>query len=186
MYLFDERDHFAAFVRRVEKQRLESDDTASFSADDDSLHVAVGPTQTKDDFGAEGRAAQELAGMMLARKAGTKVLLPAWLTDGFGRATYYHAVGGPKTAADRQAARQWAAKGSAKDIWAGATDLPALQGSLADYFAYGPQSGKFLALVKGFEPEDNVEKQTTEHALEAAGLTAERVEKSWKAWVTAR
>jgi hypothetical protein len=182
VYVFDERDQFAAFVRRVEKRRLESDEAASFSADDDALHAAVGPTQSKDEFGPEGRAAQQLAGMMLARKAGRKVLLPAWLTDGFGRATYYHAVGGPKTAADRRATAVWAAKGSAKDVWTGATDSPALQGSLADYFAYGPQSGKFLAVVKGFEPEENVEKQTTEHALDAAGLTPERVQKSWKAW----
>ncbi len=186
VYLFDERDHFAAFVRRVEKRRLESDDTACFSADDEALHAAVGPTQAKDDWGTDARAAEQLAALMLARKAGTKVPLPAWLTDGFGRATFYHAVGGPKTAADRQTAHQWAAKGSAKDIWSGATDLPALQGSLADYFAYGPQSSKFLALVKGFEPEENVEKQTTEHALDAAGFSADNVQKSWKGWATAR
>ena len=185
VYLFDARDHFAAFVRRVEKRRLDSDETACFSADDDALHAAVGPTPAKDDWGTDARAAEQLAGLMLARKAGTKVSLPAWLTDGFGRATYYHAVGGPKKTADRRAAAAWAAKGDVKDVWTGATDSAALQGSLADYFAYGPASGKFLALVKGFEPEENVEKQTTEHALDAAGLTPERVEKSWKAWATA-
>lgn len=184
VYIFDERDHFAGFVRRVEKRRLESYDTASFSAEDDALHIAVGPTPSKAALGPDGRAAEQLAALMLARKAGRKTPLPGWLTDGFGRATYYHAVGGPRSAADRREAAQWAAKGYAKDIWAGAVDSPALQGSLADYFAYGPAASKFTAFLKGFEPEENVEKQTTEKALDAAGLTPDHVQKSWKAWAT--
>jgi hypothetical protein len=185
VFLFADRDLFGAFVRRVEKRRLESGDAAAYDAEDDALHVAVGPPRSKTDLGADGQAGEQLAELLMARKAGTRTILPNWLTDGFGRATYYHAVGGPKTAADRQKAAAWAAKGYAKDIWTGAVDAekaPALQGSLADYLAYGPGAAKFSGLLKGFMPEENVEKKTTEQALDAAGFTPERVEKAWKSW----
>jgi hypothetical protein len=189
VFLFAERDQFGAYVRRVEKRRLESDDSASFNAEDDALRVAVGPSRSKSDLPPEGQAGEQLAALLLARKAGLKTILPGWLSDGFGRATYYHAVGGSRAASDRKDTAAWAAKGSAHDVWNGNIDAEkaaALQGSLVDYFAYGPASNKFTELLKGFMPEDNVEKQTTEHALEAAGLTADRVEKSWKAWAAAK
>jgi hypothetical protein len=185
VFLFADRDQFAAFIRRVEKKRLESDDSGAFAAEDDALHVVVGPPRIKSDLGQEGQAGEQLASLLLARKAGLKTLLPGWVSEGFGRATYYHAVGGPKTAADRREAGAWASKGSAKDIWNGAIDADkaaALQGSLADYFAYGPGAGKFAALLKGFAPEENIEKKTTEQALDAADLKPDRVEKSWKTW----
>jgi hypothetical protein len=185
VFVFAERDHFGAFVRRVEKRRLESGDTASYDASDEALHVAVGPAQSKTDLNAEGQAGEQLAELLLARKAGIKTILPGWLVDGFGRATYYHAVGGTKTAADRQKAASWAAKVYAKDVWTGAVDAekaPALQGSLADYLAYGPGASKFSALLKGFMPEENVEKKTTEQALDAAGFTPGQLEKAWRTW----
>jgi hypothetical protein len=185
VFVFAESDHFGAFVRRVEKRRLESGDTASYDAEDDALHVAVAPARSKTDLTSEGQAGEQLAALLLARKAGIKTILPGWLADGFGRATYYHAVGGPKTAADRQKAATWVARGYAKDVWTGAIDAekaPALQGSLADYLAYGPGAGKFSALLKGFMPEENMEKKTTEQAMDAAGLMPDRVEKGWKTW----
>ncbi len=185
VYIFADREPFTAFVRRVDKQRLDSDDAASFNAEDDALHVAAGPPRLKSDLGQEGEAAEQLASLLLARKAGLKTIVAGWLSEGFGRATYYRAVGGPKTAADRREAASWAAKGSAKDIWNGNLDAEkaaALEASLADYFAYGPGAGKFADLLKGFAPEENVLKKTTEQALDAAGLTPDRVEKSWKSW----
>jgi hypothetical protein len=186
VFLFDERERFAAYVRRVEKRRLESDEAAVFGADDEALRVAAGPPRSKQDLDTDGMAGEQLAALLLARKAGVKTPLPGWLTDGFGRATYYRAVGGPRTGADRAKAIEWAKMmKSAKDIWTGAVDAdkaPALQGSLADYLAYGPKSDKFPAFVLGFKPEENVEKKTTEQAFEAAGLTADKVDKSWRAW----
>jgi hypothetical protein len=185
VFIFAERDHFAAFVRRVEKRRLEADDSAAFAAEDDVLNVVVGPPRSKSDLGQEGQAGEGLASLLLARKAGLKTLLPGWLSEGFGRATYYHAAGGPRAGADRRDAGSWASKGSAKDIWNGAIDADkasALQGSLADYFAYGPGAGKFAGLLKGFAPEENVEKKTTEQALDSVDLKWERVDKGWKTW----
>jgi hypothetical protein len=185
VFLFPERENFAAFIRRVEKRRLEADDSAMFNAEDDALRVGVGPPRSKGDLEIDGQAAEQLAALLLARKAGLKTVLPGWLSDGFGRATYYHAAGGSRAPADRRTASAWAAKGSVRDIWNGAIDADkaaALQGSLADYFAYGPGAIRFSELLKGFAPEENVEKKTTEQAVEAAGWTAEKVEKSWKAW----
>jgi hypothetical protein len=185
VFIFADREHFGAFVRRVEKRRLEPDDTASYDATDEALHVAVGPSQSKTDLNTEGQAGEQLAELLLARKAGIKTILPGWLVDGFGRATSYHAVGGPKTAADRQRASSWAARGYVKDIWTGAVDgekLPALQGSLADYLAYGRGASKFSALLTGFAPEDNMAKKTTEQALEAAEIKPEQLEKAWRSW----
>jgi hypothetical protein len=186
VYLFDERDHFAAFVRRVEKRRLESDEAALYSAEDETLRVAAGPPRSKQDLDTDGMAGEQLAALLLARKAGPKTPLPAWLTDGFGRAAYYRAVGGARTAADRAKAIEWAKAKGAKEIWGGgavdAEKAPALQGSLADYLAYGPGASKFPAFVLGFKPEENVEKKTTEQAFEVAGLTADKVDKGWRAW----
>jgi hypothetical protein len=185
VYLFDDRDHFAAYVRRVEKRRLESDEAAVFAPDDEALRVAAGPPRSKQDLETDGMAGEQLAALLLARKAGVKTPLPGWLTDGFGRATYYRAVGGPRTGTDRAKAMEWAKTKGAKEIWGGAADAekaPALQGSLADYLAYGPKSDKFPAFVQGFKPEENVEKKTTEQAFEAAGLVADKVDKAWRAW----
>jgi hypothetical protein len=185
VFLFAEREQFGAFIRRVQKRRLEADLSADYAAEDDALHVVAGPKRIMSDLGQEGQAAEQLASMLLARKAGLKTLLPGWLSEGFGRATFYHAVGGPSTGADRRVAGGWAAKGAAKDIWNGTIDAEkaaALQGSLADYFAYGPGASKFTALLKGFAPEENVEKKTTEQALEAADLKWDRVDKAWKSW----
>jgi hypothetical protein len=185
VFVFEDRDHFGAFVRRVEKRRLESDDTASYDASDEALHVAIGPPRSKTDLNPEGQAGEQLAELLLARKAGIKTILPGWLVDGFGRATYYRAVGGPKTAAERQKAAAWATKVYAKDIWSGAVDAekaPALQGSLADYLAYGPGASKFSAILKGFAPEENMEKKTMEQALDGSGFTPEQLEKAWRTW----
>ena len=185
VFLFANREHFGAFVRRVEKRRLESGDTASYDASDDALHVAVGPPRSKTDLNTEGQAGEQLAELLLARKAGLKTILPGWLVEGFGRATYYHALGGAKTTADRQKAAAWSAKVYAKDVWTGAVDAeaaPALQGSMTDYLAYGPGSSKFSAFLKGFLPEDNVEKKTTEQALDSAGFTVDQLERAWKSW----
>jgi hypothetical protein len=185
VFIFADRDHFGAFVRRIEKRRLESDDTASYDASDDALHVAVGPPRSKTDVNQERQSGEQLAELLLARKAGIRTILPGWLVDGFGRATYYHAAAGGKTAADKQKAASWAAKVYAKDVWTGAVDAekaPVLQASMADYLAYGPGASKFSGLLKGFAPEENMEKKTTEQALDSAGFTPEQLERAWRSW----
>jgi hypothetical protein len=175
-------------VRRVEKRRLVSGESASHAVDGDLLHAAAGPSPSKDDFAAEAQAGQQVAAAMLQLRAGAKVPLPEWLLTGFGRATTYHVTPQDKVVlADRKVAREAVAKKrTAKAVYsemADADEMPALSGALADLLAYGPGTAKLSEFLAGFKPEENVEKKTTEQALEAAGLKLDRLESAWKAWV---
>jgi hypothetical protein len=187
VYLFLERDTFAAFVRRVEKKRLETEDVSSLDVDGDQPHVAAGPSKNKKDAGVEERAAEQVAAALLQRKAGKGVEVPAWLLYGFGRATSYRIA--PRDAAvkkERGWAAKWTANRTTADVWGGkldADEAPVLEASLADYLAYGPPSAKFPKFVTGFKPDENLIPKTAAQAIEAAGWTADGIEKDWKRWV---
>jgi len=185
VYLFAEREAFTNFVRRIEKRRVMADDIGSFSATDEDLHAAASPPR-KGAMPLEAMAGQQVAGLLLTRKAGAKVPLPSWLIDGFGRATYYRAAPGTKLVADerRQAARLTRSR-SAADVWNGTADadeMDVLAASLVDFLAYGPGRAKFPALVIGFRPGENQDSRTAAQAMEAAGIKAEIIEKRWKEW----
>ena len=89
VYLFGEREAFTAFVRRIEARRLLPEETGSFLAADDKLHVAVSPPRGKDGLPIEIQACEQAASLLLARRAGVRTPLPDWVSSGFGRATYY-------------------------------------------------------------------------------------------------
>lgn len=191
VYLFGEREQFTAFVRRIEGRRLLPEETASFMAADDKLHIAVSPPRTRQGLPVEIQACEQVASLLLARRAGVRTPLPDWLVTGFGRATYYRVAPRDKAViADRALAAKLARKRSANDIWdanSNADEADTLQGSLADYLAYGPGARAFPKFVAGFVPEENVPSKTTAQAFMAAGLKPEVVAKGWKAWVaTAR
>jgi len=186
VYLFGEREHFTAFVRRIESRRLLPEETGSYMASDDKLHVAASPSRSKQGMPVEIQVCEQTASLMLARRAGVRTILPEWLIAGFGRATYYRVAPRDKAVlADRGRAASLSRKRTANDIWDGkiaADEAEALQGSLADFLAYGPASSVFPKFVTGFQPEENVEKKTTNQAFDAAGLKWDKVAKSWKAW----
>jgi hypothetical protein len=188
VYLFPEREQFAAFVRRVGKRRFVAGETASNAVEGDLLHAAVGPA-AKENFPTEAQAGQQVAIAMLRLKAGAKLPLPEWLLTGFGRATTYRVTPQDKyVIADRKLARDAVAKKrTAKAVYTETVDadeLPALAGALADMLAYGPGSTKFSELLVGFKPtDDEGTKRTTEEALDAAGLKLDRLEAAWKVWV---
>jgi len=188
VYLLPEKEHFQAFVRRVEKRRLVSGETSSHAVEGDAPHAVAGPSQSKDEFSAEVQAGQQIGAAMVQLKAGAKVPLPDWLLTGFGRATTYHVSPQDKAVlADRKIARDaLAKKRTAKAVYtetADADEMPALSGALADLLAYGPGASKFSEFLAGFKPKENVEKMTTEQAFDAAGLKADRLESAWKTWV---
>jgi hypothetical protein len=186
VYLFAAREPFTAFLRRVEKRRVQADDEGNYSAADDDLHAAAGPAR-KGGLPPEAVAGQQLAALLLARKAGKNTPLPGWLLSGFGRATYYRAAPpGTKVVLDerRQAARLARVR-SAADVWNGTADseeMNALSGSLVDFLAYGPGAGKFPSLVVGFRPDENQDSRTAAQAMEAAGLMGDVIDKRWRAW----
>lgn len=184
VYLFPERSNFTSFVRRIEARRLLPEETGSFQASDDKLHVAVGPPRGKQGWPVEMQAAQEVASLMLQRRAGTRTPLPEWLVTGFGRATYYRVAPRDKLVlADRGLAANLSRKRNPADIWDGKTDADeadALAGSLADFLAYGPGEKAFPKFVMGFTPEENQPRRTTGQAFQAADLKPDKVAAGWK------
>lgn len=191
VYLFAERDHFKAFVRRIEARRLLSEESSSFQANDDKLHIAVGPPSGRQGLPVEIQACEQAASLLLARRAGVRTPVPDWLVSGFGRATYYRVAPRDKAVlADRTLAAKLARKRGAEEIWDGkiaGEEADALQGSLVDFLAYGPGARAFPKLVAGFAPEENMERKTWAQAFTAADLKPELVAQRWKRWaLTAR
>jgi hypothetical protein len=186
VYLFAQRDQFKAFVRRIEGRRLLPEETASFQAADDKLHVAVASAASRQGLPVEIQACEQVAGLLLARRAGVRTPLPDWLVSGFGRATYYRVSPSDKTVrADRALAAKLSRKRGAAEIWDGkiaADEADVLQGSLADFLAYGPGARAFAKFVTAFAPEENRERKTAAWAFEAAGMKAERIAEGWKKW----
>ncbi|HWG42570.1 MAG TPA: hypothetical protein VN688_07265 [Gemmataceae bacterium] len=186
VYLFAEREHFTAFVRRIESRRFLPEETGSYSARDDKLHVAASPPRGKQGLPVEIQACEQVASLLLARRAGVRTPLPDWVTAGFGRATYYRVAPRDKAVlADRGLAANLSRKRGISDVWDGkiaADEADAMQGSLMDFLAYGPAARVFPKFIAGFAPEENMEKKTAGQAFEAADLKPDKVAKSWKAW----
>ncbi len=186
VYLFASREPFTAFVRRVQKRRVMQDDEGTYSAADDDLHAAAGPPR-KGGFPAEEMAGEQIGGLLMERKAGKGTPLPSWLVSGFGRATYCRAYPASRVVIDdrKQAAKLSRSRGPA-DVWKGTADpseMDTLAGSVVDFLAYGPGSGKFPSLVLGFQLGENMDSRTAAQALEAAGLKEDTVDRGWKRWV---
>ncbi|HEY1860922.1 MAG TPA: hypothetical protein VGG61_11235 [Gemmataceae bacterium] len=187
IYLFADREPFAAFVRRVEKRRVEAEDTGSHFVDSESPHAVAGPPRHKKDLALDDEIAEQSAAALLQKKAGKDVILPGWLLTGFGRATTYRII--PTNAAirkERTVAAKLSAMKSAKDVWGETIDgdqAPVLAASVADYLAYGPESSNFSKFVASFKPENGQEKKTAAQAFEAAGLTPEKLDAKWRIWV---
>jgi hypothetical protein len=190
VYLFAQPDHLDAFIRRVEKRRVLGAEKGSYSIDDKLLHVAATVPREKDDPPVEVQAGQQIASAVLSRKAGVRTIVPSWLVNGFGRATYYRVAGPvhPAVSKDRKTAYRLAYKNKRKasDVWASSLEgeeSHLLSASVADFLAYGPGKAKFAALVEGFRPEENVESKTVAQALEAAKLMGDVIDKNWKTWI---
>ncbi len=186
VYLFGSREPFTAFVRRVEKRRVMQEDEGTFSASDDDLHAAAGPPR-KGGFPPEAMAGEQVAGLLMARKAGKNTPLPSWLLSGFGRATYCRASPGLKAVIeDRKQAAKLSRSRSPADVWNGtadATEMDTLAGSLVDFLAFGPLADKFPSFVVGFQPGENMDSRTAAQAMESAGLKGDVIDKAWKRWV---
>jgi hypothetical protein len=185
VYQFGSREPFTAFLRRVEKRRVEPEDVGSFSAADDDLHIAASPPRKPAvPFGA--MACEQLAGLLLSRKAGKNTPLPGWLVSGFGRATYYRAA--PRDRAvldDRKLASRLARVRSAASMWDGTADaeeMDVLAGSLVDFLAYGPGTARFAIFITSFQPGEGQTSRTTAEAMEAAGWQPDVISEGWKVW----
>lgn len=188
VYLLGSGEQYDAFLRRVANRRPEEIEAGSFSADDDRLYVVACPPRGKDDPALEIQAGMQIASLLLQRKAGKSTPLPFWLLSGFGRATWYRAAPGMAVTRERRAALTVVQKNrrNASDVWTGGlenAELTLMHAAVADFLAYGPGKDKFLALLEGFKPEENVERKTTEQALTAAGLKTETINPVFRRWL---
>jgi hypothetical protein len=187
VYLLPGKEQLTAFARRVEKRRPMSGETGTYKADDDRLHAAAIPKEGKPPIPVEARAGEELAALILQRKAGRTTALPDWLIAGFGRATSYQVSPREKfVLAEQKQIKLLKKKRDASAIWGGtleAEEADPLQGDLGEFMAYGPARKYFGKFVVGFQPGENMATKTTAQALEQAGLTTEKVSKAWKNWV---
>jgi hypothetical protein len=191
VYLLPQEEHLTAFARRVEKRRPRAGEAGSFSAGDALLHAAAAPAAGKNAPPVEALAGEQLAALLLMRKAGERTSVPDWLVQGFGRATSYRALPAREkfVAEDRKRAKALAARHTAGDVWDGALDAEeagCLQGSLCEMLAYGAGRVRFVRFVEAFKPAENMLTKTTAQAMEAAGISPEKVGKLWKKSVGSR
>jgi hypothetical protein len=184
VYLFPEREQVTTFIRRVEKRRPESGVTGSYSADDDRMHVSASPTAGKVPF--EIRAGEELAALLLARRAGKGTSIPTWVSAGFGRANTYRILPRDRlTLADAKQVKALAKSRKPSDLWAGdvaGEEADALQGSVVEFLAFGPAAKYFSKFIDGFKPGEGKLTVKSDEALTSAGLSGELVDKRWKSW----
>jgi hypothetical protein len=188
VYITTEREHFTAFVRRIEKRRLETGEVGTFDADRDAPHALGGPPRTKADPSAEVQAIQQIGCALLQKKAGTKVPLPGWLLVGFGRATYYRVAPNDSAVAnERKKAAALVRMGrGCGDVFAdrlSPDDGIPLGASMADFLAYGPGAKKFTEMVAAFRPEENQESRPIGQVLESLSMKVDQLDKSWRGWV---
>jgi hypothetical protein len=188
VYLVAERDQFTTFVRRVEKRRLEEDETGSHLVEGELPHAIAGPARAKGDLSLGHEAVAQIGAALLQQKAGAKVPLPEWLAPGFGRATVWRAYPTDKNViADRRLVKALIAgkKRTASDVWNGmleSEEAIVLRASLAEFMAFGPGAAKFPALLSGFKPAENQESRTIAQALESANLDPKAIEARWGTW----
>ncbi len=191
VYLLPERANFTSFMRKIDKRRPEPEDVGSHFADGDFPHVAAGPPVSKDDPPIDRQAGEQIAALLLAKKAGVRTPLPGWLVAGFGRATWYRSASTIRLVSDerKRAALMLAkSKWAAKDVWSNSLsdeEAVLMQASFADFMAYGPGSSKFPAFVAAFKPEENVEKVSTDKAIEAVSLKPDVISAGWRKWSAA-
>jgi hypothetical protein len=189
VFLFDDREDYNTFVRRVERRRMERDESSSHRVEGDFPHASAAPSAAAGGPGIGQQAAEEAAAAILQRKAGNQVILPGWLMLGFGRATTWRVS--PREAPTAKARAQaidlvLTQKRSARAVWNGELtpeESLVLSPSLADMLAYGPGANRFPSFVTGFRPEEGQERRSTDQAMEAAGIVPANVEKHWPSFV---
>lgn len=187
VFLLPDREHFAGFVRKVEKRSPMKEENSAFGYIENVPHLAATTAKGKEPVPAEVEAFMEISGAVLRSRAGQKTPLPDWIPDGFGRAVRWRVLGGNNKSV--QAARRkvlLASKNvkSLGDLWNynDAELGPLFQASLMEYLTFGPQAAKVTSFVKAFSPDDNGDSKSPEQALEVAMIIPGQIVASWRSW----
>jgi hypothetical protein len=190
--VFTERNQFASHVRRVEKRSFDTADRASIVVGEDQPAVGVWletpNTRTGLPPSVEIQVGEKLAAAVLARAAGAKNPVPAWLPEAFGRATSFQAAGpsGRSYLAEIRRNAQLYARNQREAPWnamAEGVQAQSAQAAFAYWIAYGPRAGKMAVLAKQFTPEENQERVEFPQALQKAQLSGDQTLGSWQDWV---
>jgi hypothetical protein len=145
----------------------------------------------------QGELAAAVATAVLKQKAGTEAnmfQLPDWLTTGFGKAIVNRVEGqSARQTAFKTKLRLLFAKGpknpnppKVNELWRGAErpkDFDLLATSLAEYFAFGPESKRFGKLLMGYKPSEEAPNPNTDAALDLLELKWDELDTAWKTWI---
>ena len=58
-----------------------------------------------------------------------------------------------------------------------------LRASVVEYLVYSGKTTKFLPIVKGFRPSEEMPEPTLDAALMSANLSLDRLDQVWLAWL---
>jgi hypothetical protein len=188
VYFALDRRRFAALVRHIEKRRPDLDERSSAAVKSDTPSVIASPGTEPHELSAELEAAAQVGATLVRAKGGEPV--PAWVVEGFGRATAFR-VGSPEQLAAehrRAATAVVTRKREAKSAWSGTVkveDAAVVRASLIEYLAYsGRLKSRFLPFLLGFRPpEDGQPARTAEAALLIANISPDRLTGVWHSWV---
>ncbi len=161
VFLIPDRTEFVEFMRKVARKSPDESSVSYSSVSGDLATMAVGaPRSGMHDV--EESARNELANVLLQRKLGGAEP-PEWLVTGFARASAHRAAN--KTAKAVPSPRL-----PFKELWNESLTTQQKASSatyFVDYFAYGPMSDAFPALVGALRRGENGEMPMLKDVLEA-------------------
>ena len=196
VFFLPDRKEFTSFVRLVEQRKPDATDTTSVQVRSKEPYILVGlETDSKfteaDMMGEVGAAVSEA---LLNTKAGVTagaVMLPPWITTGFGKLMVLKLDGNTaKMTAYRNKMRALAAKGKganlkASEAWSETKtkETEVITVSVVEFLLFGPDPAKFTKVLSGFKPSDERPNPTLEQALDVADYKPDTLDSAWKAWL---
>jgi hypothetical protein len=183
IFLLHEAKEYSQLVRLAQRRKPDEDEHGSRSIDGTIPHIVACPHKAAGELGVPGTACTQMVALLMEYKLkGQQV--PAWLGEGFGRATALHVFASGTLAAERRKAAAFITKNNrtASDVIDNnlkAEETPVLRFSLADYLAYSGKTGKFLPLLQGFGLDAKGNPGNLDAALKSANLTREELNNNW-------
>jgi hypothetical protein len=170
-------------IRVLERRKADEDEVGTFDNDEKFPFVAAAAGKLPGDLGVSGNAGIQLAALVLEVRS--KVPLPGWLKEGFGRATVLHSGPAGPLAKERSKASVIVTKSSRTldDILNSALkpdEQPYLCFSFVDYLAYSGRTTKFLPFIDGFRPDAKGNPGNVDTALKNADTTRVELTTNWQ------
>jgi hypothetical protein len=186
VYLVPDVKKYGQFIRTVERRKVEEDEVACRQIEGDYPYIAACTNKIPGDLGVLNNVGAQLG--MLVLEVRLKTTPPAWLNEGFGRATVLHYCG-PATAltAERRKASVILTKSNRglAEVFGNtlkAEEQPYLRSSFIDYLAFSNRTAKFLPLIDSFRPDPKGNPGTLEMALKNVKTTVDELNGHWQTY----